>query len=529
MTPKSSRPPLKLPWKNSWFQLAVITSVFSAGLLISDFGKGHSISIPHVNLPVSIFAKPGSLLVTSSDPVKAEVHIDGQTDQPTPANFSLKPGSYQVVISAPGYDSDTKTVEIKEAQPSSLDEMLNRAYGSVNLKTVPSRLDYRLVGTSPGNDKVYEGTTPANINNLPPDTYKLSFSGGDMDSHEVSVDVVAHQTTSEIVDLVRLNLASEASPAVSKALQGQSQPSSLSDSDKQDYIGLMNRAFQQYLRSRSFGLASDAISALKGAGANTQDQEKDLADARNDYQQTLSSQIKDMIADGRFGAARSKIAALKDVAPPDMVDAINSEFQDQMSSYEKQADDAVNASSVGDPAAAFNQLKIFADQHPDDINLQLALGHLLTRMPPDHTRLSNQLDAFKSFNRTILDTAELSDLNALETRIQNELATYDRLAAQLDAAKGGSGGGSSIKELQREIAHDQASIAAADGVNSAVDTLTSSFLHTHVRVVNVSEKKDEIAEDNAKINQIEASQQNSQGAVAAAQRQFDAFCATVPW
>jgi DNA repair exonuclease SbcCD ATPase subunit len=291
----------------------------------------------------------------------------------------------------------------------------------------------------------------------------------------------------------------------------------------------MNRAFQQYLRSRSFGLASDAISALKGAGANTQDQEKDLADARNDYQQTLSSQIKDMIADGRFGAARSKIAALKDVAPPDMVDAINSEFQDQMSSYEKQADDAVNASSVGDPAAAFNQLKIFADQHPDDINLQLALGHLLTRMPPDHTRLSNQLDAFKSFNRTILDTAELSDLNALETRIQNELATYDRLAAQLDAAKGGSGGGSSIKELQREIAHDQASIAAADGVNSAVDTLTSSFLHTHVRVVNVSEKKDEIAEDNAKINQIEASQQNSQGAVAAAQRQFDAFCATVPW
>jgi hypothetical protein len=47
--------------------------------------------------------------------------------------------------------------------------------------------------------------------------------------------------------------------------------------------------------------------------------------------------------------------------------------------------------------------------------------------------------------------------------------------------------------------------------------------------VNVSEKKDEIAEDNAKINQIEASQQNSQGAVAAAQRQFDAFCATVPW
>jgi DNA repair exonuclease SbcCD ATPase subunit len=212
-----------------------------------------------------------------------------------------------------------------------------------------------------------------------------------------------------------------------------------------------------------------------------------------------------------------------------MVDAINSEFQDQMSSYEKQADDAVNASSVGDPAAAFNQLKIFADQHPDDINLQLALGHLLTRMPPDHTRLSNQLDAFKSFNRTILDTAELSDLNALETRIQNELATYDRLAAQLDAAKGGSGGGSSIKELQREIAHDQASIAAADGVNSAVDTLTSSFLHTHVRVVNVSEKKDEIAEDNAKINQIEASQQNSQGAVAAAQRQFDAFCATVPW
>ena len=256
MTPKSSRPPVKLPWKNSWFQLSVITSIVSAGLLISDFGKGHPISIPHVNLPVSIFAKPGSLLVTSSDPVKAEVHIDGQTDQPTPANFSLKPGSYQVVISAPGYDSDTKTVEIKEAQPSSLDEMLNRAYGSVNLKTVPSRLDYRLVGTSPGNDKVYEGTTPANINNLPPDTYKLSFSGGDMDSHEVSIDVLPHQTASEIVDLVRLNLASEASPAVSKALQGQSQPSSLSESDKQDYIGLMNRAFQQYVRSRSFATSS---------------------------------------------------------------------------------------------------------------------------------------------------------------------------------------------------------------------------------------------------------------------------------
>jgi hypothetical protein len=218
---------------------------------------------------------------------------------------------------------------------------------------------------------------------------------------------------------------------------------------------------------------------------------------------------------------RYKLAMAMASAPPDMADKIGAEFQPQIDAYEQQANDAVQASASGDPAAAFTTLKSFADQHPDDVHLQMALGQLLTRMPPDHNRLSAQVSALKSFDREILDADQISDLDALQNKLQTELTTYDKLLGQLNDAKEGAGPGATgrIATLERRIKADQAIIAAGGGVNG--------FLH--IRVVDLSEKQAEIDDAEAKITEIETAQKNSQSTLASAQRQFASFCATVPW
>jgi hypothetical protein len=519
---------LKLPWQNSWFQLAAFSAVVSGAVLISDIFTGQFGHLPHVSIP--FFAKPGSLTVTSETP-GAQVHIDGETDMAAPATFpKLSVDTYKVVVSAPGYDPVTKTVEIKEAMASSLDSgYLQRSVGTLNLTTTPPGIAYSLQGTAADNlDNAYHGTTPASLPNLPTDTYKLTLSAEGMETRTVNVDIGAHQTTNEDTDIVKLNLASEADPAVAKALLGQTDASGLTDEQKKDFTRLMNQAFETYLRDHAFGQATSALSTLKSAGEDTQVGEKKITDAQNGYAEELASQVKALIADGKPGAAESKLKALKDSNPPEVADPIAAQFQDKLADYQQKVSDAIQAGQTGDPAADYDTLKTFGEEHPDDVTVQLALGNLLTHLPPDHTRLGKQLAAFKAFSRAYLGVDEKSQLDAMQAKFQNELATYDRLYAQLNKAKENSGGDGSVDSLQKEINRDKAQIAAASGVNRTVETITSIF-HQRLDVVDVSDKQAEIKRDQDKIDGIQNAQSTSKSAGATAQQQFDAFCAVVPW
>ena len=181
------------------------------------------------------------------------------------------------------------------------------------------------------------------------------------------------------------------------------------------------------------------------------------------------------------------------------------------------------------PAAGYAQLQAAAGNYPHEIAIQLALGQLLTRMPPDHDRLSERLAAYRDFDQQDLGPDQAAEFQALQAKIQNELDTYDRLLAQLNQAKEGPAAmNSRIEHLQNQIAEDQRRIASAQNVNSTVNSITG-FFHQRVTVVDVSAKQDEIARDQAEINQDQAAEQSPQGNVQAAQQQFDSFCAGVPW
>ena len=66
----------KLPWKNSWFALAIFAAFFSGSLLIFDFSGG---KIPHgsgggtPSLP--FFSKPGSLAVDAAGELRGDPQI----------------------------------------------------------------------------------------------------------------------------------------------------------------------------------------------------------------------------------------------------------------------------------------------------------------------------------------------------------------------------------------------------------------------------------------------------------------------
>lgn len=472
------------------------------------------------------FAKPGSLAVTS-DPSNAQVHIWGQTDQPTPAQFpQLRPGHYQVTISAPGYDSAIQSIEIKSGEAFSLPAVhLKRTLGGLNLTTIPPHLSYRLSGD--GND--YRGTTPAILSDLPIANYQLTLSGSGLDSQTVDIDVIAHQTTKTTLDLIKLNVSHDASPKAKQALLGQTPPGQLDDATKKEYIDLLNQAFGAYVHHNLFSQAAALFDPLKKMGQDTTPLERMLDHVRDNYEQSVTAQIKQAIANKKFGTARSKLKAVADTGGKEMADRLAAQFQGDINTYAQQVDAAVKQAQNSSPADGYTSLKAFADRYPDDVTLQLALAHLLTRMPPDHTRLSAQISAFKNFDQQDLGVDEAADFQTMQAKVQNELATYDQLLAKLNKLKGDPAGRANrIASLQNEIARDERKIAEGDGVNQAVNAVTGIF-GAHVRVDTVGQRRQEIARDQAEIAQLQQTSQASQADIDAAQKEFDTFCATVPW
>jgi hypothetical protein len=467
----------------------------------------------------------------TSDPAGAKVHISGQADTTTPAEFPrLRIGNYRVTVSAPGYDPVTRTVQIKQGAASVLDAgALQRSYGSLSLETVPPHAAYRLTGSAADNQKEYRGSTPVTLTHLPVDSYQLVLTAPDMDSRTLTVTIASGQTTTQTEDLVKLDVAGDAASPAAKALLGQVPVSSLDDAGKNEYRDLLHRTFEKYLQDGLLPAAADQIAAMKAAGQDTQAQDKELAQARAAYEQSSRGEIQRLIQDGKFGAATSRLNAVEAIGGKDMADRLHGQFDGPLSAYHQKVDAAIQASQQGDPAAGYNQLKAVADEYPGDFTVQMALGQLLTRLPPDHARLSERLAAFHDFNEEDLGPAELAQFQGLQAHIENELNTYDRLADALNKAKEGPGNlAARIRHLQYQIEEDQQKINAAQNVNSTVNSLAGLF-HQHVTVVDVGEKENEIASDQAEIAQDQAAEQSPNSGVQQAQQQFDQFCATVPW
>jgi serine/threonine protein kinase len=484
-------------------------------------------------------ATPGELLV-SSDPIGATVHISGQPDALTPHDYAkLRIGRYRLTFTDTGYDPEEATVIIKEGQSQTLDTVhLKRTYGKFNLTTEPPKAHYTLTGVDTTADTSKEGTTPDFLSNLPAGKYQLTVSASGIASYNDTIEIPAHDTLTRNIDLVGASISADASPDPKRVLLGQLDATQLDDKGKTELAGLLNTAFEKYLNYGLLLSASDTLAKLKAIGQDTTDKEKELAAKRTSTEKQITEHINDLISDKKFAIAKLVLDQLNGVLEKESVDRLNAQFAPQLAQYQQQVDAAIKMSQTGPPQQAYDQLKTFAAQYPNDISLVLALAQLETEMPPDHDKLTAQLKTFKTFAAQNKEANTDSNFLAMQDKFANELKQLDDLKNALDDAKNGPAGvRSQISSLQDELASAEKRRVGAANADAVVNTVNlfgqvitgHSVVNTGSFFSTQAEKDQEIASLQERINADQQQLNQPQGNVAAAQAAYDAFVAHVPW
>jgi len=484
-------------------------------------------------------ATPGELLVTSN-PLGATVHISGQTDQVTPADFShIRIGTYKITISEEGYDKADDTEKITEGEKKNLGTIqLKRAYGKLNLVTLPAHAHYVLAGAATTGNFSKEGSTPDFLSMLPSGSYQLTLSEPGFPPYTEKIEVPAHDLKTEKADLVQLAVAADASPDPAKVLHGDLDAGQLDAKGKTELVQLLNSAFTKYLSYGLLSAAADQLTKLKNMGQDIQAQQKELTDKRTSTEKEIAAQISSLISDKKCATAQEQLKNLDGVLEKESVDRLTAQFQAPLAQYQQQVDAAIKMSQDGPPAAAYDQLKTFASPYPDDLHLQLALAEVQTRMPPDHNRLIAQLKAFRQFAAQNKDFAADPALLAMQDKFANELKQLDALASALADAKNGP---ASVRSQIASLESQKASLERRRVGEANADALTQTAnlfgrVITGHPVVNTGlffssdeAKQQAINNVQAQIDNEQQSLNQPQGSVEEAQKRYDEFVAHVPW
>lgn len=121
---------------------------------------------------------PGVLIVRT-EPKGAHVSIDGAMPQAAPLNLShLSIGSHHLAISLPGYETTTRTIEIKRGQTTDLGLVeLRRQIGGIEVLSEPEGLQFevRPVNARPEEKALRRGVTPATVKDLPVGDYVITL------------------------------------------------------------------------------------------------------------------------------------------------------------------------------------------------------------------------------------------------------------------------------------------------------------------------------------------------------------------
>jgi TonB family protein len=121
---------------------------------------------------------PGVILVTS-DPIGAEVVVDGATPQVTPAVITnVAPGLRKVTLRLPGYESVEQLAQIKGAQTLDMGTVsLQRLFGELMLRSEPADAEFAVYPASAlEGTPLRTGRTPGRVNNLQPGEYVIKFT-----------------------------------------------------------------------------------------------------------------------------------------------------------------------------------------------------------------------------------------------------------------------------------------------------------------------------------------------------------------
>jgi hypothetical protein len=488
-----------------------------------------------------LFATPGQIMITS-DPPGATVHVFGKPDQVTPAVFEkVHIGKHQVTVSADGYDPQDQTVTISEGSQLNLGTIiLHRAYGKLALMSLPPRARYTLDGTGNASTIGRDGTTPDFLPQLPAGTYQLTVTAPGLAPYSTTMAVAAHATQTENADLVLQAVSSDASPDVAKVLRGEADAGGLDDKGKSELATRRAEAFDKYLDYGLTAAAAGELTQLQGMGQDVAAREKELVTKRAAIERQIGAQIGDLISDKRFATAAARLKSLDGVLEKESIDRLNARFAAPLAQYQQQVDAAIKISQQGAPSDAYSQLKSFAAQYPDDLHLQLAIAEVLTRMPPDHDRLTTELKVFHQFAEQDKDWVSDADFQAMQDKFTNELKQLDDLANALEDAKnGGSSDNRTIARLEEQKAVLERRRVGQDNAEEVVQTvnLFGRVVTGHSVINTDSFFPSEEAKDEAISNlqgRIDTEQQADAAAhprisVDEAQRRYDAFVAQVPW
>ena len=141
---------------------------------------------------------PG-ILVVRTEPTAALVSIDDALPQAAPLSInSLSIGTHHISIRLPGYDTTTRTVEIKRDQTTDLGLIeLTRQLGGLEIISEPAGLSFELRPSSekPDSAPMRTGTTPATINELIVGDYTVTLLRPGWNPVTSSAKVSSLQTT----------------------------------------------------------------------------------------------------------------------------------------------------------------------------------------------------------------------------------------------------------------------------------------------------------------------------------------------
>jgi len=167
-------------------------------------------------------------LVLNTDPAGATVAVGELTPRPSPVDMKdLRLGRYNVIVSLPGYETESRDVDIKANEVSDLGTIqLRRQIGSVEISSDPNGLDYELkpAGTLFVNSAdVRKGQTPATVADLPAGSYQVTINRPGWPSYTTTVTVERNSTVKARGNFVGGTVVINSTPPGATVMRDQAQ------------------------------------------------------------------------------------------------------------------------------------------------------------------------------------------------------------------------------------------------------------------------------------------------------------------
>ena len=348
-----------------------------------------------------------------------------------------------------------------------------------------------------------------------------------------------HSTQTLNADLTELSIGASASPNTAKVLRGQMDAAQLNPAERAELADLENRAFTAYLTGNLLACAGSELQKLKALGVDTLPQETQLATRQLTAETEVAAQLRRLIREKKWAAASRLFATLDGAFGKESTNRLNAEFQAPLAQYQQQIDAAIAQSKTAPPEVGYLQVKGLLVQYPSELNLELALAAIAEHAAPDHARLTDLTRVFQTFAKANKDEACQPIFVETQEAIATELQELDAVAQGVASAKEGT------PEQKRELAslederriYKNRRVGSPDQKNpfSAAVNFFGKAVTGHSVVNNrpyfesPHEKREAIADVQARIDALKASMVQPPEILDQAQKNYDAFVAHVPW